>query len=113
VTPPHSAGMYLSSCSASSCSASSSLQAAPVFVRRLTCLLPCAARPFGRWVLIMTVKPLQRRMSDSPHQSWAYPTTTWCRASLKVLKHPHCGRSRASVINIHARIGRKSDGGSS
>jgi hypothetical protein len=37
---------------------------------------------------------------DSPrHQSGDRPTTTWCGASLTVLKHPHCGNSHASVVN--------------
>jgi hypothetical protein len=48
--------------------------------------------------LVVTVKPLQCRMSDSPHQSGDCPTTKWCRASLTVLKHPHCGHSRRSVV---------------
>ena len=48
--------------------------------------------------LVVTVKPLQRRISDSPHRSGDCPTTTRCGASLTVLKHPHCGHSHASVV---------------
>ena len=48
--------------------------------------------------LVVTVKPLQRRISDSPHRSGDCPTTTWCGRRLTVLKHPHYGHSHASVV---------------
>ena len=48
--------------------------------------------------LVVTVKPLQRRISDSPHRSGDCPTTAWCGARLTVLEHPHCGHSHASVV---------------
>ena len=48
--------------------------------------------------LVVTVKPYQRRIGDSPHRSGDCPTTTWCGPSLTVLKHPHCGHSHASVV---------------
>ena len=47
---------------------------------------------------VVTVKPQQRRISDSPRRSGDCPTATWCGASLTVLKHPHCGHSHASVV---------------
>ena len=49
--------------------------------------------------LIVTDKPLQLRMSESPHRLGDCPTTTWCGPSLTVLKHPHCGHSHASVTS--------------
>ena len=48
--------------------------------------------------LVVTVKPYQRRISDSPHRSGDCPTAAWCGASLTVLKHLHCGHSHASVV---------------
>ena len=48
--------------------------------------------------LVVTVKPLQRHISDSPHRSGDCPTTAWCGPRLTVLKHPHCGHSHASVV---------------
>ena len=48
--------------------------------------------------LVVTVKPLQRRISDSPHRSSDGHTTPWCVASLTVLKRSHCGHSHASVV---------------
>ena len=38
------------------------------------------------------------RMRDSPHRSGDCPTTTWCVASLTVLKRSHCGHSHAHVV---------------
>ena len=49
--------------------------------------------------LVVTVKPLQRRISDSPHRSGDCPTTAWCGPRLTVLKHPHCCHSHASVTS--------------
>ena len=49
--------------------------------------------------LVVTVKPEQRRIGDSPHQSGDCPTAAWCGASLTVLKHPHCGHSHASLTS--------------
>ena len=46
--------------------------------------------------LVVTVKPYQRRIGDSPHRSGECPTTAWCGPSLTVLKHRHCGHSHAS-----------------
>ena len=37
-------------------------------------------------------------MRDPPHRSGECPTTPWCVASLKVLKHSHCNHSHASVV---------------
>ena len=49
--------------------------------------------------LVVTVKPLQRHISDSPHRSGDCPTTAWCGERLTVLKNPHCGHSHASVTS--------------
>ena len=51
----------------------------------------------------VTDKPLQRRISDSPHRAGDCHTTTWCRASLTVLKTPALvpltrGRGQISVL---------------
>jgi hypothetical protein len=50
-------------------------------------------------------KTVKRQMIDSPHRSGDCLTTTWCGASLTVLKHPHCGHSHASVVRCHTVLG--------
>ena len=58
---------------------------------------------------VVTVKPLPRRMSDSPHRSSDCLTTTWCGASLTVLKHTRIAATYArpwSNIPISAQVGR-------
>ena len=63
---------------------------------RIGCL--CCVRESPPRGVVVTVKPSQRRISDSPHRSGDCVTTTWCGASLTVLKHPHFSHSHASVV---------------
>ena len=90
VPPPHGAG-HASQCSNTRIAATHTRPWSTIRDR----IGRLCARVRG---LVVTVKPLQRRISDSPHRSGDCPTTAWCEARLTVLKHPHCGHSHASVV---------------
>ena len=48
--------------------------------------------------LMATAKPLQRRISDSPHRSGDCITTIWWWGSLTVLKHPRYGQPHSYMV---------------